>query len=269
MNKYQKAMFGAYWFPVALFYVFLSMVLIFIAWPVKINEVAQYFLPFLATIFLSGYVLAPLLCLAYFGCTSIYQLWLVEKQLISRGVSVYATKFYSLAIQGKTMKTNMLAVLITALLVPAYVSAKDNHSSIHDQISDQTITHQRSELAKSTKNKGFGPQSPRDIASSAGNSHITFSTAPAFVQMNLCNIHFHKNAEHKGGEFTTYAGNGDGHGFESGYVYTGHLSAAALKPINNEACPSKHGSLEPGDTIEVHYVYSTAQVKPGPLWGRV
>lgn len=24
--------------------------------------------------------------------------------------------------------------------------------------------------------------------------------------MNLCNIHFHKNAEHKGGEFTVYAG---------------------------------------------------------------
>jgi hypothetical protein len=33
--------------------------------------------------------------------------------------------------------------------------------------------------------------------------------------MNLCNIHFHKNAEHKGGEFTQYAGNGDGDGFDN------------------------------------------------------
>jgi len=39
--------------------------------------------------------------------------------------------------------------------------------------------------------------------------------------MNLCDIHFHKNAEHKGGEFTTYAGHGDGHGYLSGFKYNG------------------------------------------------
>lgn len=85
--------------------------------------------------------------------------------------------------------------------------------------------------------------------------------------MDLCNIHFHKNAEHKGGEFTKYAGNGDGHGYESGYMYTGHLSDSELKPVNDEVCPSEHGHLEAGDTIEVHYVHSTAQVTPGPTLG--
>jgi carbonic anhydrase len=85
--------------------------------------------------------------------------------------------------------------------------------------------------------------------------------------MNLCNIHFHKNAEHKGGEFTVYAGNGDGHGYLSGYKYSGTLSEAELKPTHHEICPSKHGSLFPGDTIEVHYVHSTAQVKPGATLG--
>ncbi|TWD33460.1 hypothetical protein FB440_11762 [Vibrio crassostreae] len=85
--------------------------------------------------------------------------------------------------------------------------------------------------------------------------------------MNLCNIHFHKNAEHKGGEFTQYAGNGDGKGFQSGFKYTGKLSSAELKPFEGKVCPSDHGSLHSGDTIEVHYVYSTAQVEPGETLG--
>ena len=126
------------------------------------------------------------------------------------------------------------------------------------------IAEQRGMLDKNTKGKGFGPQSPRDFDSSTGNNKRLFSTAPASTKMNLCNIHFHKNAEHKGGEFTKYAGNGDGNGYQSGYKYSGSLSTEELKPINKEACPSKHSRLFPGDTIEVHYVYSTAQVKPGP-----
>jgi len=85
--------------------------------------------------------------------------------------------------------------------------------------------------------------------------------------MNLCNIHFHKNAEHKGGEFTTYAGNGDGHGYQSGYKYNGALKVQELLKTENEICPSKHGGLLAGDTIEVHYVYSTAKVNPGATLG--
>lgn len=85
--------------------------------------------------------------------------------------------------------------------------------------------------------------------------------------MNLCNIHFHKNAEHKGGEFTKYAGNGDGHGYQSGFKYSGTLSKTELSPLDHEVCPSEHGGLQSGDTIEVHYVHSSAQVKPGPTLG--
>ena len=122
-------------------------------------------------------------------------------------------------------------------------------------------------LAKETKGKGFGPQSPRDIDSSAGKNGRMFNAAPGFKEMNLCNIHFHKNAEHKGGEFTKYAGNGDGPGYQSGYKYSGKLSSSELKPVHGEVCPSKHGALSPGDTIEVHYVHSTAKIKPGPTLG--
>lgn len=54
-----------------------------------------------------------------------------------------------------------------------------------------------------------GPQTPRDIDSAIGTNPLTFATAPAAKDLNLCNIHFHKNAEHKGKDFALYVGEGD------------------------------------------------------------
>jgi len=158
-----------------------------------------------------------------------------------------------------------MALIVT--VIPFNLTANSSDSSDHDQVPDKVIAEQRHNLAKNTKGKGFGPQSPRDIGSIVGSNGIDFSSAPASSKMNLCNIHFHKNAEHKGGEFTKYAGNGDGQGYLGGYQYSGQLTKAEMGPVNQEICPSKHGSLYPGDTIEVHYVHSTAQVKPGPTLG--
>ena len=166
------------------------------------------------------------------------------------------------------MKKEIIILLATSALLPVHAIAGSQghgHDDHHGQVSDEVIAKQRAELAKNTKGKGFGPQSPRDIDSGEGRNNIIFSAAPPYEEMNLCNIHFHKNAEHKGGEFTVYAGNGDGHGYQSGYKYSGKLSAAELKPAS--ACPSDHGSLASGDTIEVHYVHSTAQIQPGPTLG--
>ncbi|MDT8376207.1 MAG: delta-class carbonic anhydrase [Mariprofundaceae bacterium] len=173
------------------------------------------------------------------------------------------------------MKKTIVALAAAVLLAaPAFAGdhGHDSHGksdahAAHGPVADKVIAEQRKALAENTKGKGFGPQSPRDIDSAAGNNGRTFSAAPAYTAMNLCNIHFHKNAEHKGGEFTTYAGNGDGHGYMSGYRYNGHLSDAELTPASHEICPSAHGDLKSGDTIEVHYVHSTAQVKPGPTLG--
>ncbi|CAH6938612.1 conserved exported hypothetical protein [Vibrio chagasii] len=123
-------------------------------------------------------------------------------------------------------------------------------------VKNSTIEHQRELLALSVDGKGVGPQSPRDIDNLVGENKRIFSIAPPSAKMNLCNIHFHKNAEHKGGEFTSYAGNGDGKGFNTGFRYTGKLSKEELKPF-------QYQHLESGDTIEVHYVYSSANVKPG------
>ena len=134
-------------------------------------------------------------------------------------------------------------------------------------VSDKVIAQQRSTLEKSTNGAGFGPQSPRDINSLIGNNDRKFEAAPSYKKMNLCNIHFHENAEHKGGEFTKYAGNGNGDGYGTGYVYTGELTASELAPFDRKVGTSKHGDLIPGDTIEVHYVYTTAQIEPGPTLG--
>ena len=165
------------------------------------------------------------------------------------------------------MKQKVLILIAATALLPVGASAESNHSGVHGQVSDQVIAKQRDMLAKNTESKGFGPQSPRDIDSIMGNNSRVFSSAPAYTEMNLCNIHFHKNAEHKGGEFTSYAGNGDGHGYQSGYRFSGHLGANELAQLDKEICPGEHGSLSPGDTIEVHYVHSTAQVVPGPTLG--
>jgi hypothetical protein len=166
------------------------------------------------------------------------------------------------------MRTKALLLFAGALPLVSCADVEQHHlGAAHDQVSDQVIAEQRHLLAEHTEGKGFGPQAPRDIDSIMGNNNREFNPAPAYTSMNLCNIHFHKNAEHKGGEFTQYAGNGDGHGYHSGYMYSGHLAEAELAPLDKEVCPSDHGSLSPGDTIEVHYVYSTAQVNPGPTLG--
>ncbi|WP_208984114.1 delta-class carbonic anhydrase [Roseibium aggregatum] len=75
--------------------------------------------------------------------------------------------------------------------------------------------------------------------------------------MTLCDIHFHKNAEHRGGDFTTFAGNGDGRGYGTGFLYDGRLSAAELALRQRPVGSNTGDELIPGDTIEIHFVFST------------
>lgn len=153
-----------------------------------------------------------------------------------------------------------LSLLFISTAMTGSVLANDAH---HHGGSD-VLEAQNAALEKNTEGKGFGPQAPRDLNAKKGLNKRVFAPAPAYQQMNLCNIHFHKNAEHKGGQFTTFAGYGDGHGFETGYKYSGKLSAAESKPLDAEVCKGEHGGMQAGDTIELHYVHSSAQVLPGP-----
>ncbi|MEM0912684.1 MAG: delta-class carbonic anhydrase [Pseudomonadota bacterium] len=108
--------------------------------------------------------------------------------------------------------------------------------------------------------EGFGPQTPRDIDALEGTNKRLFSMSPPSSQMNLCNIHFHKNAEHKAAAFAIYAGAGD-KGYGGGYKcgIGEELIASELAPVGGAVC----GDLKPGDTIEVHWVHSSCAVKPG------
>ena len=142
-----------------------------------------------------------------------------------------------------------------------------SHADHVEDVSDEVIAQQRAALAAQTDGAGYGPQSPRDIDAVEGTNGRAFGIAPHRSLMNLCNIHFHENAEHRGGEFTTYAGNGDGHGYGTGFRYDGELTAAELIPFDKPVGASEHGDLVPGDTIEIHFVHSTAQVSPGPTLG--
>lgn len=105
--------------------------------------------------------------------------------------------------------------------------------------------------------QGFGPQTPRDIASVNGTNPRTFSFAPSATELNLCNIHFHTNAEHSAPGFAVFAGKGEHGGYKCNE--TAELTAAELKPRDHGAC---HGVV-PGDTIEVHWVHSSCTVAPG------
>jgi len=168
------------------------------------------------------------------------------------------------------MKRVLLAMAASCLIsTPALASdhGHGNAEASHSSVADSVIAGQRAALADSTKGKGFGPQAPRDIDSKSGSNGMVFSPAPDASAMNLCNIHFHKNAEHKGGEFTAYAGNGDSHGYESGYKYNGKLSAAESKATHAVCTTDHHGAVSVGDTIEVHYVHSTANITPGATLG--
>jgi hypothetical protein len=108
--------------------------------------------------------------------------------------------------------------------------------------------------------EGYGPQTPRDIDSVVGTNSVKFDLASPSTEMNLCNIHMHKNAEHKAKAFSVYAGDGD-NGYGGGYQcgISQSLTKAELKAPEAKICKD----LKPGDTIEVHWVHSSCDVAPG------
>lgn len=104
-----------------------------------------------------------------------------------------------------------------------------------------------------------GPQTPRDITSTAGLNTVTFPMAPAASEMNLCNIHTHTNAEHKGPGFSVFVNDTDSGGYACNDA--GDLTEAELTdPTNGEGA---YKGVKPGDTIEVHWVHSSCDVSPG------
>ena len=102
----------------------------------------------------------------------------------------------------------------------------------------------------------LGPQTPRDISSAHGLNTVTFPWAPAPTEMNLCNIHTHTHAEHKGPGFSVFVGNSDDGGFACNGA--SELTEEELKPS-----AGAFEGVEPGNTIEVHWVHTSCDTSPG------
>lgn len=102
----------------------------------------------------------------------------------------------------------------------------------------------------------MGPQTPRDISNAHGLNIESFPMAPSSNQMNLCNIHTHTNAEHKGPGYSVFVNDTDDGGYACNE--TSELSEAELAPAEGA-----YKGVKPGDTIEVHWVHTSCNATPG------
>ncbi len=100
---------------------------------------------------------------------------------------------------------------------------------------------------------GSGPQAPRDIDVKTGTNTTIFSLAPPLEDLNLCNVHFHRNAEHKAAAYSTFVSDGEHSGWacqepKAGRSKEHHASYKGCEGVSD------------GDTIEVHWVYTTCDI---------
>lgn len=105
----------------------------------------------------------------------------------------------------------------------------------------------------------FGPQTPRDISNVVGLNSVMFDLAPASTEMNLCNIHTHTNAEHKGPGFSVFVNNTD----SGGYACNDAANLTATELFDPYQGKGAYKGVKPGDTIEVHWVHTSCDITPG------
>ena len=102
----------------------------------------------------------------------------------------------------------------------------------------------------------MGPQTPRDISNTHGLNLESFPLAPSPSLMNLCNIHTHTNAEHKGPGFSVFVSDEQDGGYACNETDT--LSENDLVPAEGA-----FKGVQSGDTIEVHWVHTSCDTTPG------
>lgn len=102
----------------------------------------------------------------------------------------------------------------------------------------------------------MGPQTPRDISSALGLNTESFPLAPQASEMNLCNLHTHTNAEHKGPGFSMFVSDAN----DGGYACN---ESAELSPADLAPAEGAYKGVKPGDTIEVHWVHTSCNAAPG------
>ncbi|MGB3625527.1 MAG: delta-class carbonic anhydrase [Henriciella sp.] len=150
-----------------------------------------------------------------------------------------------------TYKSLMAAATASSALL---LSGCANETVTSETIADTAVQAETVEQAGLCLDAG--PQTPRDIASTYGLNSVSFDAAPPPGEMNLCNIHTHTNAEHKGPGFSVFVNDSDFGGFACNA--TEDLTATELAPVEGA-----YGNVQPGDTIEVHWVHTTCDTAPG------
>jgi len=148
------------------------------------------------------------------------------------------------------MKQTTLIALISASTLTLAACASNDTETVVDELAEATTVNEAALCV------GSGPQTPRDISMVTGLNLDKFPMAPAASEMNLCNIHTHTNAEHKGPGFSVFVDDSDYGGFACNG--TDALTEAELAPA-----PGAYGKVQPGDTIEVHWVHTSCDIDPG------
>lgn len=159
------------------------------------------------------------------------------------------------------MNRSLIVVALSATLLAACNSgqqdtAADAAAELTDAAADAAETVVETVADAAGLCLDAGPQTPRDISNVFGLNTVSFERAPAASEMNLCNIHTHTNAEHKGPGFSTFVNNTDSGGYACNE--TAGLTEAELAPLDGAFEGAK-----PGDTIEVHWVHTSCPVTPG------
>lgn len=133
----------------------------------------------------------------------------------------------------------LLALLISAIVFPGFAYADSAKKTDH----------------KDNQCVAAGPQSPRDVTKVDGTNQVQFNSAPDYENMDLCNVHFHRNAEHKAPGYSVYVKDGD------------HSGWACKEPSAERLAKGSHveykgcEGIAPGDTVEVHWVYTTCDTE--------
>jgi hypothetical protein len=150
--------------------------------------------------------------------------------------------------ESAVMKIQYAMILFAVLLLSACSSEQPDSNQAKETMSEKPVEGLCLDA---------GPQT--HISNSSGLNTNTFKMAPPASEMNLCNIHTHTNAEHKGPGFSVFVGDSD----DGGYACndSGSLTAEQLRdPMQGKGAFKR---VKPGDTIEVHWVHTSCDVTPG------
>ena len=150
---------------------------------------------------------------------------------------------------------------LTPLLIAAsaIVFTACSPSTSSDKAAEAPAVVAEVKTASSDLCEGFGPQTPRDISNVLGTNPVEFTMAPPASELNLCNIHTHTNAEHKGPGFSVFVNDTD-HG---GYACNDAASLTEAELVDPAGGNGAFKGAKPGDTIEVHWVHTSCDITPG------